>query len=295
MNNEENLVAPLKNYDKIIPTAWLTAYPKIFTDIPLSEDIFIALEKIKAKKGEPDITSDFKVSKLAPEIEARYKLITRILKETNIKQALELAAGLSPRGIIFAKDPSFIYVETDLPKMIIEKKAIIQQLVSSSKVKSMNKLYLEKGNALELKELMRASSHFERKPIVIINEGLLRYLNFTEKGIVAKNIHKLLEIYGGVWITPDITLKKLLDTQNKTTMPGKNAEIIKKTGIDYTENRFENEAEAKKFFESFGFLVEKHRFLEVEKELTSPKRLKLSEKEVKEMIKSSAVFVMKIK
>ena len=294
----KNGIAPvasaLENYERIIPTAWLTAYPKTFSDIPLSEDIFHELEQIRKHHGKPEVSQDLKVPKLAPEIEARYKLVTKLLYLTKIPQILEIAAGLCPRGMLMAKDPSIEYVEMDLPEMIAEKKEIIAKLAAASKVTLTHHLHLEEGSALEMNDLLRATRHFKKRPIAVVNEGLLRYLNFDEKAVVAKNVRALLERFGGVWITPDITLKKLLETQERITMPGLSTKIIGMTGKNFNENRFENEEQAKAFFEGFGFTVERHSFLEIEEKLTSPKKLQLRKEEVAEMIKSSAVFVMKL-
>jgi len=44
---------------------------------------------------------------------------------------------------------------------------------------------------------------------------LLRYLTKDEKAIVAKNIYKILEEFGGVWITSDISLKRIFSMENK--------------------------------------------------------------------------------
>lgn len=46
----------------------------------------------------------------------------------------------------------------------------------------------------------------EDREIAIINEGLLRYLTFEEKKIVATNVYNMLK-YNGVWITCDVTPK----------------------------------------------------------------------------------------
>ena len=296
MKSEQDIPAPAStDYVKIIPTAWLTAYPKTFSDIALAQEIFHELEQIRVMHGKPAVSSNFKVPKLAPEIEARYKLVTKLLYQSGVRQVLEIAAGLSPRGMTLAKDPSWTYVEMDLPEMIAEKRAIAQRLISSSKIITMPNLHFEEGNALATNDLDRAVSHFEKKPIAVINEGLLRYLNFTQKAAVARNVHAILTLFGGVWITPDITLRKLLEIQDKTTMPGKNEAIIETTGINYNENRFENEQEAKKFFESFGFLVERHSFLEIRSELTSPRTLHLCDAETEEMIRPLVAFVMRVK
>lgn len=278
-----------KSYEKISQTALLTAYPRIFTDIRFSKEIFDELERARKEKGLSEVPAELKVPKLAPELEARYKLVDRLLRQNSANQILEIAAGLSPRGMERSKDSSIEYVEVELPNMLKEKKAIAGKLI-----KVPGNLHFEEGNALNLDDLRKATSYFQKdKKITVVNEGLLRYLNFEEKAAVARNIHILLETFGGAWITSDITLKKFLQAQN-VTMPGKNQKIAKLTGIKIDQNRFENEEEAQKFFGNLGFIIERHSLLEIQNELVSPRRLNISQKEVEIMIGSAVIYVMRL-
>ena len=284
------------SFTKIIQTAWLTAYPRIFSDIPLSAEIFQELEQSKKAQGDDEVPEEFKVPKLAPELEARYKLVNRLLAENNSHQIFEIASGLSPRGFIMSQNPSIEYVELDLAQMIDEKRKIMEALIAQSKLTPASNLRLLAGNALDPNDLTRATAHFKKdQPIAVINEGLLRYLSFPEKTIVAKNIYTLLKTYGGVWITPDITLRKLLETQNEITMPGKNKRIAELTSKNIDQNRFENEGQARAFFEKMGFSVERHGLNEVTSELFSPNRLNIASDEVESMIGPAVVFVMKVR
>ena len=97
------------NYTSIIPTAYVTAYPRTFTDIPYSNEIFDGLEALRKEGHLPEIEEDQKVDRLAPELEARYKLIDKLLAKAEITQVLELAAGLSTRGLLFTAEPSALY------------------------------------------------------------------------------------------------------------------------------------------------------------------------------------------
>ena len=59
-------------YESIIPTAIVTSYPRIFTDIPYEKEIF-------SKIGEENVKKVFLDKMLAPELEARYKLANKLL------------------------------------------------------------------------------------------------------------------------------------------------------------------------------------------------------------------------
>jgi O-methyltransferase involved in polyketide biosynthesis len=126
------------------------------------------------------------------------------------------------------------------------------------------------------------------KPLVVVHEGLMRYLNFKEKARVIENVKKLLKTFGGVYITPDITLKIFIDDRVKNL-------VSNMVGMDIDANAFENVDAAEKFFGDLGLSVEKHPFTEIREELVSPERLNLSEEQVNNAIGAPVFFVMKLK
>jgi O-methyltransferase involved in polyketide biosynthesis len=257
----------MKDYSAIGPTAYSVARSRALSDIPLAKEIADwATEKVVFRKDNPDSVLPRKVLN----IEARYKLIDKVISKYNPVQILELASGLLPRGYLFAKK-GVTFVETDLPEMMEIKKRMLNEL----SLKIPPTLFLEKANALDLKALENACKHFDStKPIAIINEGLLRYLNFEEKTIVAQNVHSLLERFGGVWVTSDITLAKRFT-------PEKLAKIKNQIGMDVTPNLFKDLKHAKKFFTDLGFKIKIHPFKEIYPELVSHKGKEISAAELK--------------
>lgn len=277
-------------YEAISPTAWLVAYRRTFTDIPLCGDIFSELEKLPRPK---ELTPELMRPEMAPQFEARYKLIDKLFRKIGIKQVLELASGLSPRGLNLALE-GITYVEVDLAKVLDIKRNVIKRLKNSDKIGDIKNLYLENGNVLSLTDLKKAAKHFNPKlPIAIINEGLMRYLNFEEKRKLAGNIHTLLSRFGGVWITSDISLKKTQEGENQVNT-GHIKRISEMTGVDIVGNRFENVTQGKKFFNDLGFSIESHSFMEVEDQLYSVKKLNILREDVLRLNKDAVVFVMNI-
>jgi O-methyltransferase involved in polyketide biosynthesis len=227
------------------------------------------LEHIRNDKNEPTLSQEQKIPRLAPELEARHKLINKLLKETHINQVLELAAGLSTRGLIMTQNSDIKYSELDLSPMAQLKKEIV------GKIKKIpQNLNIVAGNALRLADLKKATSSFDsNKPLAIINEGLLRYLSFPEKAQVARNVHVLLKKFGGVWLTCDVAPKNFLATQDSVTKPGLNKELKNMSGKNFENNMFENQEHFTNFFADLGFSVEVHALSEIEGELTSPGQL----------------------
>lgn len=281
MKNYEQIVNDEK-YREIIPTAILTAYPRTFSDIPYSQEIFDELQRQYDK-----IDNSLIVERLAVELEARSKLLDKLLAETGATQVLELAAGFSSRGLVFANRPDTEYVELDLPDLAELKTRIISNVAHFP-----DNLHVLGGNALRSSDFDAASQYFDRdKPVAVVNEGLLRYLTFDEKAQVASNIRGLLEQLGGVWISGDGATKSFRDSQNKN-VPGMNTTLMNTTKRNDVGNAFESQEHFRDFFGNLGFTVEFHSYTEVQGELSSPQRLGLSEEEVSDKLLAYASAIM---
>lgn len=274
-----------EDYEEISPTAIVTSYPRTFTDIPYEREIY---EWLKHHCMEDVILN----KKLAPEIEARYKLTNRLLNESKIKQVLELAAGYSSRGLIYS-NKGYNYIEMDLEKVVLNKLNIVKSLVSEVP----RSLKVISGNALRNIDYKQCDNYLdENQPIAVINEGLLRYLTFEEKKIVAENVYTLLKRYGGIWITCDVTPnKKFIQTQDKA-MPNFNKKLNNLTSRNHLNDRFNDINHIERFFGDIGFKIEEiHKFNEVKQELYSIHKNKIIDEHIQQVLEDAIVVVMKIK
>jgi O-methyltransferase involved in polyketide biosynthesis len=275
-----------EKYHEIIPTAILTAYPRTFSDIPYSQEIF---DELQRHYGEID--DSLIVDRLAVELEARSKLIDKLLAETAVTQVLELAAGFSSRGLTFSERPDTQYVELDLPDLSGLKTQIVSNITQTP-----DNLHIIGGNALRQSDFEVASTYFDTaKPLAIVNEGLLRYLTFEEKAQVATNIRHLLERFGGVWISGDGGNKASRRRQNDS-IAGFNTTLMHTTKRNDIGNAFEDREHFQEFFGNLGFTVEFHEYIEVQEELSSPQKLGLTGEEVHDKLlayASAIVFRLK--
>jgi O-methyltransferase involved in polyketide biosynthesis len=277
------------SYQKIGPTAWSVAHARSLSDIKYSKEIFAEIRHFmhNATEVEKEYLQTAGVEKLAPMFEARYKLTNRLINQSGIKQIIEIASGLTPRGLEYTENPEIKFVEFDLPEMITEK----QQIIKDLKAERQN-LFLETGDALDLKSVMAATKHFEAGPIAVVTEGLLRYLNFEQKSAVVKNIRSLLEKFGGFWVTPDISVNTKKEGQRQG---GHSAGVLKMTGINLSNNSFKNTSNGKKFIEDFGFTVGTFKFSDMLAQLKSPQVIGMTHDETENLLQNRLTFVMKIK
>lgn len=280
------------DHTKVAPTAWGVSYLRTFSDIPLSQEFFDALNTHVQAQGEPDIATRASRDHLAPQLEARYKLVDKLILEAGTSQVVELASGVATHGInLTSSNPELNYVELDLPDVVKEKQAVIDEVG----VVIPSNLSIVEGNALNEDDIRSAIASFDRtEPLTVVNEGLMRYLTFDEKTVVAQTIYKLLSEYGGVWVTPDISLRQALAREDAVAI-GHTQGLKRTTGIDIDKNVFEDEQHAKGFFEGLGFSVERHSFLEVTDQLVSPERLGMSAEEVQKLNEPCVAFVMRVK
>jgi O-methyltransferase involved in polyketide biosynthesis len=142
------------------------------------------------------------------------------------------------------------------------------------------------------KSLWAATKDFQPGQLAVINEGLLRYLNFTQKAQVAQNVHALLEHFGGIWITPDITTRKTIVSTSKGAEYQRIQDLA---GIDIDANSFRDEQQARDFFTQQGFRVTSRSYAEVAAGLVAPARAGLSPAEAQATLDTSPpVFVMSL-
>lgn len=272
----------LDNFESISPTAILTSYPRTFTDIPYEKDIYKWLME--------NCNEDVKLNKmLAPEIEARYKLTNKILDELGINQILELAAGYSSRGLIYSQK-GYNYVEMDLESVSKNKIKLLNDIDRIN-----NNLHITSGNALNYDDYTKCSKYFDsNKKLAIINEGLLRYLTFDEKRVVATNVYNYLKRYNGVWITCDVTPKKFIQKQDEI-MPDFNNNLNIITSRNDLKDRFRNIEHIESFFGEIGFKnIEVHKFIEMKDELKSFDILNIDKNQYDELLENAIVAILKI-
>jgi O-methyltransferase involved in polyketide biosynthesis len=270
-----------ESYEKISPTAKLVAYLRTFSDIPYAKEI---ADESESEKAFRELTEESAKSmvRLAPYWEARYKGTNQILAEHGITQILEIAAGLSPRGLEMTRDPKIIYVVTDLPQILEEERMIADRMLVKSNNHRPN-LYYRAVNALDMESLSATMAVFkDDRATAIIAEGLLPYFNRREKENLADNIHELLRRYDGIWITTDVQTKQ--DMQKVSQIAehtGKRlASISNSTGTGLESNLFIDDTDIEQFFNKAGFRMEEYSYSNILGDLSSIILLNLNEEEI---------------
>lgn len=193
--------------------------------------------------------------------ESRYLSINQLLDELEITNILEISSGFSFRGLEKTTQKNCHYIDTDLPSIIETKKELLTELKKAS-LNSLGLLELLSLNVFDEEEFQNVISHFPKGEIVIINEGLLIYLDNDEKKKLCAIIHKILKERGGYWITADIYIRTQFQKLD-IKIDNKTKEFSELHKIE--ENKFNSFTEAKEFFESNGFVIDKEEDLDLSK------------------------------
>jgi O-methyltransferase involved in polyketide biosynthesis len=192
-----------RDYSTISPTARSLLLLKGITHIPFVKEA--AQLMLAPQPYEPDLSAkDLSFWGRVLHFEDRYWSIDQLLSGLPVKNILELSSGFSFRGLETVKQPGYHYIDTDLPEVVAIKKEFVAALSGKQVISALELLPL---NALDEAAFEERVSHFPPGEIVIVNEGLLMYLDEKEKEQLCRIIHRVLLQRGGYWITADIYVK----------------------------------------------------------------------------------------
>ena len=250
-----------RNYNTISPSAKALLQLKGLTNIPFAREaaeLMIKPYQYKTYYNKKEVGFWAKVV----HFEKRYWSIDQLLNDLSVQNILELSSGFSFRGLDTIRNNQYYYIDTDLPDVIEQKKEFINTLQKEIDF-PINNLETLTLNALDENEFSEIVNHFPEGEIVIVNEGLLMYLDINEKEKLCSNIREILKERGGYWITADIYIKN----DNNRTMKKDEQwnKFFEQHKIE--KNKFDSFAEAESFFKRNGFIIDKE---------ASPDRSKLS-------------------
>jgi O-methyltransferase involved in polyketide biosynthesis len=241
-----------RNYNTISPSAKWLILMKGYTDIPFARrtaELISFPQKFKPDFSQKDLTFWARTV----HFERRYWSVDQLLVGLNIKNILELSSGYTFRGLEAIKQKGVHYIDTDLPELITAKMNFVKTLQNET-ANTDGLLEVLPLNALDEQQFEDTVARFSNSQLAIVNEGLLMYLNLSEKEKLCAIIHKILKERGGYWITADIYLKRRtekLHLKFEDTL----TEFFEKHQLE--ENKFESFEEAEAFFERMGFSIDK--------------------------------------
>lgn len=205
---------------KISPTAVLCARARAnYTDMPYAKEIYSQLE-VDLEQSDRGMIPQWLVSLCLhiPSIKTRASVLEGRYHSTNaaIRKlganvgVLELAAGLSPRGLEMGEETPY-YIESDLEEMIGHKEKITGNVRKLEGKEISKNHYFRTINPIYESDLEQAAqimqSYSSENPLAIVHEGLFMYLSESERKTARDNIRNFLAKHNpqGAWITPDFS------------------------------------------------------------------------------------------
>ena len=248
----ENIDSVNRNYNTISPSAKSLLFLKGYTNIPFARQTAELIAY--PDKFIPDFTNQNQTfwARMV-HFENRYWSIDQLLEELPVKNILELSSGFSFRGLEAIIQNDLYYIDTDLPDVVTLKndiRTILMKEISGTE----GELEILPLNALDEKQFHEIVSKFPEGEIVIVNEGLLMYLDTEEKVKLCSNILGILKERGGYWITADAYIKNQKEKIN-LEIDNKTKEFFEQHHIE--DNKFESFEEAKAFFNRMGFIIDR--------------------------------------
>jgi O-methyltransferase involved in polyketide biosynthesis len=238
-----------RDFSSISPSARALLITKSETSIPYAAEaarLAFGAEAVEAELAEMrrEPVSGFR----RQHFEARYRSIDTLLAESGLTRVMELAAGLSFRGLAMAERPGVVYLDTDLPDIAALKADLVARLHPAPLAGRLEVAPLE---ALHADAFRAAAARLAPGPLAVVNEGLLIYLDAAEKSRLAANVRAALRELGGVWITADVYVPN--PPGIRPPLAPRAQEFLQRHRVE--QNKFAGWEAAERFFTGEGFTI----------------------------------------
>jgi O-methyltransferase involved in polyketide biosynthesis len=236
----------LRDFTTISPSARNILMVRSQTGLPYAREAAVRLYgETEVNKVADDIAANPDAYKRMRHFDIRARSIDQALAARGATCVLELAGGLSFRGLALCQRGDVTYVDTDLPDMIATKRELVAALCPSVPPG----YRLEALDATDATAMTALVDSLPAGPLTIVNEGLLVYLGEAEKTALCATILGVLRARGGAWVTADIYVR----TEQTMYRDAATREFLAKHDVD--ANKFADYAAAEAFFTARGFAI----------------------------------------
>jgi O-methyltransferase involved in polyketide biosynthesis len=178
--------------------------------------------------------------------EIRAQSVDEALRELGATRVLEIAAGLSFRGLAMASCGDVFYLDTDLPAIATLKADLVARLHPGPLIGTLSVRALD---ALDAEAFRAAVADIPHGPLAIVHEGLLMYLNDAEKARLAASVRGALLERGGAWVTADVYVR----TDVHLFREDHTKKFLEEHRVE--ENKFADFDAAEAYFNANGFTI----------------------------------------
>ena len=242
---------PPRDFSTISPSAIRLLVLKSQTSLPYAEAAAEALLGADAVPRELAASMALRGAELRlRHFVERYRSVDALLSQAGATRVLELASGLSFRGLALAEREPVHYLDTDLPDMTATKQRLVAALHPGPLVGVLRVAPLD---ILDGEAFRAAVDWLPPGPVTVANEGLLMYLGADEKARLCGHVRAALAARGGVWITADVYLRVPPDPRVEKSE--RLQQFLDAHRVE--ENKFESFAAAERLFADSGLRLER--------------------------------------
>jgi len=237
----------LRDYSSISPSAKSLLLVKAQTGLPYARaaaEMLFGAEAVQAAARETAASPGAALR--VRHFEARARSLDRTLSELGARNVIEVAAGMSFRGLAMAAEEGVFYLDTDLPAIADIKADLAARLHPGPLAGT---FAIRALDALDTAAFRAAVGEMPPGPICIVHEGLLMYLDAAEKTRLAGSVRETLLERGGAWVTADIYVKSAVPVYREE----RTKQFLERHHVD--DNKFDDWAAAEAFFAECGFDV----------------------------------------
>ncbi|HEX8792503.1 MAG TPA: class I SAM-dependent methyltransferase [Polyangiaceae bacterium] len=238
----------MRDFSSISPSAKALLLVRAQTALPFARRAAELLWGAGAvEQAERDTASTAGAAGRRDHFERRARSIDAAIETVGSPRILELAAGLSFRGLDMAERRADVfYLDTDLPETAAMKADLVAQLHPEP---LRGRLLVRALDAMDGDAVRATVDLLPTGPISIVQEGLLMYLDDAEKAALAAIVRGVLLERGGAWITADVYVRSVIRPQRDE----RTTRFLEQHKVE--EKKFADFASAATFFESHGFAV----------------------------------------
>jgi O-methyltransferase involved in polyketide biosynthesis len=237
---------------RIAPTAHFTGQAWVAAGFP-SAELFDTFEGRLLYGGATRLLSVLSLRNPILAHHVDYLHIRHAAYETRLRELapnviVEIGAGLSPRGLVFARrDPRLSYIEADLPGMVRAKERALTGVMRPSNyhlgtVDLLGRPLLEQL-PVEIPKGAR---------VVVVTEGVTDYLDMDEKRRAFENVVGLLRACGGGRHLFEVHARELFGDRQRTARAFTRM-LAMLVGGSFEGRLFTTVAEAERTIRGFGF------------------------------------------
>ena len=232
--------------------------------------------------------------------ELHYSALNEYIKLNGYKTVIDLGCGVSPRGIVMARN-GINYIGIELEPVAKAMEEYTPYFLNDGQLKYVNFAVADFTD----RDAMIAAAKNIQGPVCIVSELVMVFLSKTQQQALFDNIHEILKEHGGCFVTADYTTGEIFYDGTEKIYGEKVTDRVAEETVklyaevsetDFTGTVFDTHKESMDFIKEHGFNIERVPLLADASKMYSVRNL--NDKQIKKLQKfarKKLLWVMTVK